>query len=101
MTYGGVQVDCRAPSVITRNELQMPGWSARVGGRSVAVRADSDGVQTVAVPAGRSTVQFGFEPPHTSVAFLLALLGLALCAGAALAGPVRNRVGRRRERSGR
>jgi Bacterial membrane protein YfhO len=97
MTYSQVLVNCRGPSVLTRNELQMPGWSARVGGRSVPVRADSDGVQTVAVPAGQSRVQFSFEPPHTSIAFVLALLGLALCVGSALAGPVRKRINRRRQ----
>jgi hypothetical protein len=98
-TYSSVRVDCPTAAVLTRNELDMPGWTARVDGRSVPVRPDADGLQKVAVPAGQSTVRFSFEPPHTNVAFAAALIGIALCAGSALAGPVRARAGRRR-RSG-
>ncbi len=99
-TYSRVVVNCRTPAVLTRDELDMPGWIARVDGRSVPVRADTDGLQTVAVPAGQSSVRFSFEPPHTSVAFIVALIGLVLCAGSALAGPTRARRAGRRQPSG-
>jgi hypothetical protein len=84
MTYSGVSVECPTPAIITRNELEMPGWSASVNGRSTPVRADSDGLETVAVSAGVSKVAFRFEPPHTTIAVILAVLGLALCAGVGL-----------------
>jgi hypothetical protein len=97
MTYSHVLVDCSTPAIVTRNELEMPGQSASVDGRAVAVRADSDGLGTIAVPAGVSTLKFGFEPPHTPIALVAALLGLALCAGA---GPglrtLTSHAGRRR-----
>ena len=95
-TYSRVLVNCRTQAVVTRDELDMPGWWAQVDGRPVAVRSDADGLQTVVVPAGQSTLRFGFEPPHTEAAFVVALLGLALCAAAALGGPVRSRLARRR-----
>ena len=100
VTYSQVSVDCPTPAVVTRNELAMPGWSASVDGRSVPVRADTDGLLSVAVPAGVSTLKFRFEPPHTTVAVILALLGLALCAGAGLVVRARDTYNRRRRRSG-
>jgi hypothetical protein len=98
--YGQVLLNCHRPAVITRNELYMPGWTAHVDGRPVPVRSDAEGLQTVAVPAGQSTVRFSFAPPHTNAAFVVALIGLALCAASAIAGPIRARRHRRRQRSG-
>jgi hypothetical protein len=85
LTYSGVSVDCPTSATITRNELQMPGWSAGVNGRPTPIRADSDSLETVAVPAGVSKVTFRFEPPHTSLGVILAVLGLALCVGSGVA----------------
>jgi hypothetical protein len=99
-TYSRVLVNCRTPAVVTRDELNMPGWAARVDGRPVPVRSDADGLQTVAVPAGQSTVGFSFEPPHTNVAFVVAVIGLALCAASAVAAPIRTRLAGRRRQSG-
>jgi hypothetical protein len=84
MTFEKVTLECATATTLTRNELQMPGWSARLNGRAVPLRADADGVETVAVPAGASTLTFGFQPPHTGLAVLAAILGLAVCAGSGL-----------------
>jgi hypothetical protein len=81
MTFSQVAVHCAAPATVTRNELEMPGWSAQLHGHSIPIRSDGDGLESVTVPAGDSTLTFSFQPPHTGVAAALAVLGLLLCAG--------------------
>jgi uncharacterized membrane protein YfhO len=59
-------------------ELRMPGWHAQVNGNSVAVRSDGQLFQSVRVPAGKSTVEFSFTPPHETVALIAFCVGIAL-----------------------
>jgi hypothetical protein len=86
MTFNRVTVTCPTPTTLTRNELELPGWSARLNGKGLPVHADLDGLETVTVPAGTSTLTFGFQPPHTQLAVVAAVLGLVLCLGC---GPAR------------
>ena len=88
-------VVCSRPAVITRSELFMPGWAATVNGHPVRVGRTRSGLQTVAVPAGTSTVAFSFLPPYMSLALGASVLAAAYCVLPALSLRPRKRyVGR-------
>lgn len=72
-----VRLHCRAPAVLRRRELYMPGWQVTEDGQAhAAVR--QDGIfQAVDVPAGDSALMYAFTPPHTDFGVLACLLGLA------------------------
>jgi hypothetical protein len=71
-----VKVTCPAPATVTRRELYMPGWTATVNGRGVPVHEAMHLVQSVPVPAGRSTVTFAFAPRGTLLAAVVFLAGI-------------------------
>jgi uncharacterized membrane protein YfhO len=60
-----------------RRELYMPGWRASVNGSPAAVRRGESLLQTVQIPAGRSMVDFHFRPPHSNIAMIAFLGGVA------------------------
>ncbi len=78
----GVTADCRGPATVVMDQLFMPGWSATVAGRPVAVSPRGPLFQSVRVGPGRQRITFTFEPPHEQVA----LAALAAGALAVLAG---------------
>jgi len=63
----------------------MPGWSANINGKTVAVKKVPFGptglFQEVSVPAGRSIVIFNFLPPHETAAILVAFLATVALVG--------------------
>lgn len=85
-------VDCREPSTIVYRQLSMPGWQAAVNGTPASPRAYGALFQAVDVPAGESTVEFEFTPPHATLAWVLFLVGLVALLGAC--PPVRQRAAR-------
>jgi hypothetical protein len=72
-----VSTNCVAPSRLTRLELFDPGWRAMANGNSTPMNRDSL-FQTVAVPAGESTVSFDYVPPGTDTALTCCAAGLGL-----------------------
>ena len=65
--------------MLLRAELSFPGWSASVNGAAVPV-VDHGGLQSVALPQGRSVVVLTFLPPYVPVATVLSALALlSLC----------------------
>jgi hypothetical protein len=64
-----------AGATLLRTELSMKGWSATVNGKSVKIRTVDGVYQKITLPAGTSTVEYRFFPPHERVAGLLGLLG--------------------------
>jgi len=92
-------VNCpSAGSVLTRTELSMAGWHAYVNGRPVTINT-SDGVyQSVAVPAGTSTITYSFLPPHEKYAVLAGLLAAFFLVGTWV---LERRSNRRQPRHGR
>ena len=78
--WNGADVDCRTPALLERHVLDLPGWTASVGGRDVTVRASGpEGLfEQVSVPAGSSEVRFSYLPPHERVAIPLAGAALVL-----------------------
>jgi hypothetical protein len=94
-----VQARCPTPTELIYRELSMPGWHADVNDRAVPVRSSGRAFQAVDLPAGESTVTFGFTPEHAFLAFVLFMLGLLLLLAALV--PARWRPDARRPRHGR
>jgi hypothetical protein len=67
-------VTCTRQGSVLRTELSMAGWSANVNGRASTITTINGVYQQVGVPAGTSTVTYGFVPPHEQVALALGLL---------------------------
>jgi hypothetical protein len=83
---------CAAPATLVRAELEMPGWTATVDGRSVPVRTFRGGLESVRLPAGTSSVAFAYSPAHMDLG-----LGLVGLGGLTMLGvPVAHRLRRRR-----
>ena len=79
-TIDHVSVSCPSASTLTRLEMPMAGWSARVNGHPVALSSSSGLNQTLTVPAGSSTISFSFLPPHESIAITIALVAALMTA---------------------
>ncbi len=80
-TYDHATVTCSTPGTLTRSELVMKGWHATVNGTAAPIGTSEGTFQTVALPAGTSTVAFSFLPPHEEAAigaFLLGILAMIL-----------------------
>jgi hypothetical protein len=78
-----VRVDCARPSRLVRNELEVPGWRARVDGQAIPIRATRLSQEAVSLPAGQHTVTFGYEPAHIDLGWLAMGLGVIALAGSA------------------
>ncbi len=93
--FAHATVTCVHPGTVVRSELMMPGWHATVNGQSAAI-GTLDGVyQTVAVPAGNSTMSFSFLPPHEEAAGAGFALAVLIMIGLPLADRWRRRRPRR------
>lgn len=73
-----IATDCTAPSTLTRLELFMPGWRARVNGHNVPVNLAQDIFQQIALPPGHADVRFYFLPPYMHAGYALFFAGLLL-----------------------
>jgi hypothetical protein len=79
----GLIATCTGPTTLVRRVLWYPGWQATANGRSVKVRPIAPIFQSIALPQGKSTVRFSYEPSHIlaiTIAFLLG--GLMVVVGA-------------------
>ncbi|MBN3808177.1 hypothetical protein [Paraburkholderia sp. Ac-20347] len=70
-----IYADCAQPSVLIRLELFMPGWSARVNGQKATVTQDSAIFQAVTLPAGKSKIEYAYQPPGIIWGWVLFALG--------------------------
>lgn len=75
-THNIVHATCAAPSTLTRLEIYMDGWTARVNDTSMDVGLAEDAFQTVPLPAGESSIVFRYEPKGFAAAKYAALLAL-------------------------
>lgn len=69
-----VVADCSASSTLLRRELFYPGWTAKVNGSSTTIAEHRGLFQSIALPAGKSSIVFGYEPPHIVLAWLAMLI---------------------------
>lgn len=80
-TKDQLEVNCPAASELLRRELFMPGWSATVNGRAVAITNDDEIFQAIDLPAGQSTIKYSYSPPYIWLGYLGLALGLAAIVG--------------------
>ncbi|OYD76175.1 UNVERIFIED_ORG: putative membrane protein YfhO [Burkholderia sp. CF145] len=73
-----VTADCSAPSTLLRRELFFPGWTAKINGSLTPITEHRDLFQSIALPAGKSSVVFRYEPPHMIWAWIAMLVGFAM-----------------------
>jgi hypothetical protein len=78
VTRAEVRADCMQSTTLTRLELYMPGWRAYVNGHETEIAQVDELFQQLKVPAGRSSIQFTFQPPHIRWAILAFVVGLLL-----------------------
>jgi uncharacterized membrane protein YfhO len=84
-----VTLDVEAPTKdwLVLSDVLLPGWGATVNDRPAAIDR-ADGVfRRVQVPAGRSVVEFRYQPTSFRIGLFLMLLSigaLAACAAAAI-----------------
>jgi len=79
-TVDHVSVDCPSATTLTRLELSMTGWSARVNGVATNITTTNGLNQTIKVPAGMSTVSYEFLPAHEDAAGTLAVVAFFVMA---------------------
>ena len=90
-----VSVRARAPrpSLLVLGDTQFPGWKATVNGREAPIERVDYVFRGVQVPAGRSTVEFRYEPLSWRIGWITSLVAVA---GLAIAVAIGRRRRRRR-----
>ncbi len=68
---------CSSPATLIRRELFMPGWTARVNSKPVAVAPSGEIFQSLVLPAGESEARFSFAPPGILWGWIAAAIGAA------------------------
>jgi len=91
-----VAVHASAPVTLVRSEAWLPGWVATItrpgAPRRVVAVAPAGLIQSVALPAGTSTVQFSYHAPHLRAGIVATSVSLAaLLAGGAWLALTRRR----------
>ncbi len=76
-----VTAACTGPATLLRREVYMPGWHATAGGHHLTTHEAVSLFQSIRLPAGTTTVHFGYRPPHERLALWLPLLGILVAAG--------------------
>ncbi|WP_454874850.1 hypothetical protein [Paraburkholderia xenovorans] len=80
-TRGELRANCPQRATLTRLELYMPGWRAFVNGQEATISQVDEIFQQINLPAGSSSVQFVFRPPHIEWAFVAFAIGLLMMLG--------------------
>jgi hypothetical protein len=75
------------PALLVRSVAAYPGWTVTVDGRPAEMLRADHAIQAVAIPAGRHTVVFSFDPWSIKVGMLLTGITASLLLTALLAVP--------------
>jgi hypothetical protein len=62
-----LRVEASTPATLVLRDAFAPGWTARAGGRPVAIAVAGGRHRAVPVPAGASDVSFDYRPPRLAV----------------------------------
>jgi hypothetical protein len=81
-----VRTSSTGDSLLVLTDVHYPGWKASVDGRDAPIERVNYLLRGVAVPAGRHTVEFRYEPASWRAGWILSLVALAATAGLALFG---------------
>jgi hypothetical protein len=73
-----ISVTDARPGLLVLDDNQLPGWTATLDGRPVPVHTTDYLFRGVAVPAGRHTVQFRYQPASWKIGWLISLAALAV-----------------------
>lgn len=71
-----IDVDARTPAIVVLTDQWYEGWVARVDGRPVPVLRANHAFRAVEVPAGRSTVEYRYEPRGFRIGVWLAAVAV-------------------------
>lgn len=75
-SHDEIETLCQRPSKLTRLNVHMTGWQARVNGVETPIRLEDETFQGVDVPAGAARIVFDYAPPGLRPA--LGVGGIAL-----------------------
>ena len=78
-----LEVESDGAGLLVLNDARAPGWTARVDGAEIPVVAANYLARGVWVPAGRHRVEFHYATPGLRAGWLIALLAVLFCLGAA------------------
>ena len=81
-----VNAALQEPGLLVLSDLHYPGWKAEVDGRDVPIERVDYALRGVPLNAGNHLVVFRYEPLSWRLGWIVSLLGLALLAGAVVAG---------------
>lgn len=77
-TQSFLKLYCKSNSVIERQELYMPGWTAINNGKIIQVYKYKNLFQFINVSKGRSTIVFNYTPKHENIGYLLIIIALLI-----------------------
>lgn len=77
-----VDVDTKCPGLVLLTDIYYPGWKARVNRSPAKVYPTDIAFRGVPVGAGRSTVEFHYEPKSFRIGIVLALVAALTACGA-------------------
>lgn len=77
-SHDNLQASCTNPSMLTRLEAHMEGWTATVNGVPTDIGIADDAFQMLALPAGESAIVFRYAPKGFTAAKFAALAALLL-----------------------
>ncbi len=94
-SWNQATVRCDHATTLVRNVEYFPGWKATGNGVPTTVRQDDSSpgrlFQEVAVPAGTTTVDFTYLPPHGELAIAVALVAGLVVIGSGIESAARRR----------
>jgi hypothetical protein len=73
-----VAVDATAPGYVVLKQSWYPGWQATVDGKRVDLYRADLALSAVAVPAGKHTVRFSYQPGSLTVGLVISAIGVLL-----------------------
>jgi hypothetical protein len=69
-------LNCNRESIMSINELYMPGWMAKAGTKNLKVMKYGSLFQQIKLPKGQYDLAFNFEPKHIKFGEAVAVFGL-------------------------
>jgi len=85
-----LSAEAAVPSVLVLAENYYPGWQAQLDGRPVKTMRVNYNQRGVAVPPGKHTIVFSYQPRPVQLGIMISLLTLVALFGWAAAGRVSN-----------
>jgi hypothetical protein len=86
-----IATDADAPAQLVVSEGYDPGWRCQIDGESKTVYQTDDQVMSVAVPAGKHTVELKYDPPEFRKGAYVTIVGIVLLVSSMVIGFIRVR----------